>query len=57
MQCIRHGTILDPQRQVGAVHLQGPLKAVKYCLGVFPYRNVTFQLIGVELFLDTTGSG
>lgn len=55
MQRVRDGPVLYPQRQVGAVDLQGPLKAVQHGLRVFPYGNVTFQLVGVELFLNTAG--
>lgn len=56
MQRVRYGSILDPQGQVGAVDFQGPLEAVKHGLGVLPYGHVAFQLVGIELFLNATGS-
>lgn len=57
MQGIRHGAILNPQGQVGAVNLQGPPEAVQDRRGMLPDGPITLQLIGVQLVLNATGAG
>ena len=55
MQGVGDGAVLDPQRQVGHVDLQGPPEAAQHGLGVLPHGAVTLQLVGVQLLLDAAG--
>lgn len=57
MQGVRHGAILNPQGQVGAVDFQGPSEAVQDRRGVLPDGPITLQLIGVQLVLNATSPG
>lgn len=57
MQSVGYCAVLDPQGQVGEVHLHGPLEAVQNRQGVLPDWPVTLQLVRVQLVLNAAGSG
>lgn len=56
MQGIGNGAVLDPQGEVGAVYLQGPLEAVQDRGRVLPDGAITLQFIGVQLVLNAACS-
>lgn len=56
MQGIGNGAIFYPEREIGAVDLQGSFKAVEDGSRVLPNGAIALQFIGVQLVLNSTCS-